>query len=722
MPPQNRVSIELEVSPPDAEVQVIGVEPVSGLFQKGGFAPKAIALGRFQLDLLQGPDYHILAQAPGFRSDILPLTLQPGKPPPAEPLRITLLPSGAPIEGGGPVPPPASPALRVGLEQTKFEGDPLSAGKMADMGNRIRQAIEAYFLTETQGLELLSEDTLDHFLEAKEAVEENLAQQTAIAVETKMQRLRSGPDVLVRVSCIASRSQPDPAALAQLEISLKAKVFRALSGLLVGSKFVDAGLSPEARTALEEILNNPAAAGEIENLLAERVAAIVRLGHLGEAMTSVDDVAAGGPADADQLPSAARRVARQIAYRLHTLYPSLVFPSDLPPEYEAILLHIGAREADGYPAFLEQEPGDRNELLGRLDAASLSGLTDGAQVIAERSLNGQIADDLFLTAYGQTLYRWIEPLVGERLKAAWEIAQAGRRGLRLRLCCDSTEIQALPWEYMFLPWLGYGDDAPAHHVGLRTDLAFSRYLVRPAPVAELLPLAGPLRTLVVIPPSPPDLLARFGGKLEKVNGDEEAQSIQDALSAVAALHAEEDIRRIEPLILKEDKATWNQVQNQLQNTPYSVFHFIGHGWKDDSGSVKLVGATVRDAVLESSTKDADDLQELFLPVARELRLVLLQSCASGSVRPELAGVGWHLAAHVPVVVAMQHTIGIDLAQRFAHAFYTGLALGHEVDVAAAEGRHAIAVAVRNSRDWGTPIVYMQRSGLFGGPPILASPA
>jgi len=90
MPPKDRVHIELEVSPPEAKVKVIGVEPVGGLFQKGGFSPKSIAAGRFQLDLLQGPDYHILAQAPGFRSDILPLTMRPGKPPTAEPLRITL--------------------------------------------------------------------------------------------------------------------------------------------------------------------------------------------------------------------------------------------------------------------------------------------------------------------------------------------------------------------------------------------------------------------------------------------------------------------------------------------------------------------------------------------------------------------------------------------------------------------------------------------------------
>jgi hypothetical protein len=720
MPPEDRVSIELEVSPPEAEVMVIGIAPEGEELRKGGYAPRATVPGRYQVNLLRGPDYQVVAKAPGFHPDVLPITVQPGEPPPDK-LSIKLSPTDVPPGTGEPVTPANASILRIGLEQVQFEGDPLSPGEMADLRHRIRQAVEAYFLTETSGLELLSDDDLEGYLEAKQAFSENMAQQTDQAVEARLQRLSSGPDVLVSITCIA-KSQPDPAAPMQIELS--AEVRWTLSGHLAGSKFVDSGLSPEARAALEEILGDPATA-EMERKLADREKAIARLRKL---MDSVDHVAAGEISDADILSATARRLARQIAYRLHKLYPTRVFPNDLPKEYDAVLLRISEREEDGYPGFLEQEPGDEHQLLGWLDPLTLPELTKGAKVIADGSLNGQTADDRFLEEYGKKLYGWIEPPAGEQLHNAWENAQGNRTGLRLRLCCDSPELQALPWEYLFVPWL---DDVPTRHIGLHTDLVFSRYLPPsenqvPIPADGPSPLGGPLCTLVLIPPvckvQDPHDPSKVTFDLSEVNAKLEAESIQGALDEVGSSHAEEDIRRIEPTILKGDDATWDVALDELRlkSIHPSAFHFIGHGWEDTSdGKVKLVG-TERDKNedLAVSYKCAGDLLKLFGPFAKELRLVLLQSCASGSADPKLLGVGRHLAAFVPVVVAMQHTIGIPRAKRFAHVFYLGLALGHEVDVATAEGRQAIAVGMRDERDWGTPVVYMQRMGLLGGPPIL----
>ena len=62
---------------------------------------------------------------------------------------------------------------------------------------------------------------------------------------------------------------------------------------------------------------------------------------------------------------------------------------------------------------------------------------------------------------------------------------------------------------------------------------------------------------------------------------------------------------------------------------------------------------------------------------------------------------------IPAVVAMQYEITDRAAIELARAFYEALAEGYPVDAAIAEARKAISLAVANSVEWGTPVLYMR---------------
>jgi hypothetical protein len=61
----------------------------------------------------------------------------------------------------------------------------------------------------------------------------------------------------------------------------------------------------------------------------------------------------------------------------------------------------------------------------------------------------------------------------------------------------------------------------------------------------------------------------------------------------------------------------------------------------------------------------------------------------------------------PAVVAMQYEITDDAAIEFSRSFYEALADGMAVDAALAEARKGVALAIPNTLEWGTPVLYMR---------------
>ena len=95
---------------------------------------------------------------------------------------------------------------------------------------------------------------------------------------------------------------------------------------------------------------------------------------------------------------------------------------------------------------------------------------------------------------------------------------------------------------------------------------------------------------------------------------------------------------------------------------------------------------------------------------RSLRLALLNSCegARGSEHDVFSSTAAILVRRgLPAVVAMQYEITDRAAVEFARSFYEALAEGLPVDAAVAEARKSISLAVTNTVEWGTPVLYMR---------------
>jgi tetratricopeptide (TPR) repeat protein len=118
-----------------------------------------------------------------------------------------------------------------------------------------------------------------------------------------------------------------------------------------------------------------------------------------------------------------------------------------------------------------------------------------------------------------------------------------------------------------------------------------------------------------------------------------------------------------------------------------------------------------------------------------LRLVLLNSCAGaqGSQRDVFSSTASILVRRgISAVVSMQYEITDGAAIEFSRAFYRALAYGLPVDEAVVAGRKAISLAVTNTVEWGTPVLYMcspdvvlfqmpKRPRLVPAPPEVAKP-
>ena len=90
--------------------------------------------------------------------------------------------------------------------------------------------------------------------------------------------------------------------------------------------------------------------------------------------------------------------------------------------------------------------------------------------------------------------------------------------------------------------------------------------------------------------------------------------------------------------------------------------------------------------------------------------MLLNSCegARGSAHDVFSSTAAILVRRgLPAVVAMQYEITDRAAVEFARSFYEALAEGLPVDAAVAEARKAISLAVTNTVEWGTPVLYMR---------------
>ena len=144
----------------------------------------------------------------------------------------------------------------------------------------------------------------------------------------------------------------------------------------------------------------------------------------------------------------------------------------------------------------------------------------------------------------------------------------------------------------------------------------------------------------------------------------------------------------------------------MQAGEWHIFHFIGHGGFDPAlgeGRIALVDETSGGSNFLSATQ----LGRLFA-AHPSLRLAVVNACegARASEHSVFSSTGAVLARRgIPAVVSMQYAITDRAAIEFSRTFYDGLARGLPVDEAVQEARLAISLALGDSAEWGTPVLY-----------------
>ena len=216
-----------------------------------------------------------------------------------------------------------------------------------------------------------------------------------------------------------------------------------------------------------------------------------------------------------------------------------------------------------------------------------------------------------------------------------------------------------------------------------------RYLKLPQSIR---PLAAtmPLRILGMVA-NPRDLT--------QLDIQREKQRIEDATRDLAA-------RGMITLTWLEGQ-TFRDLQRAIRHGPWHIFHFAGHGGFDNNADEGLVALSDENGC--AHWMHASELGRL-LADHDPLRLAVLNSCegARGGERDVFSSTASILLRRgIPAVVAMQYEITDVAAVELARALYEALADGLPVDEAVAEARKTISVAVANTIEWGTPVLYMR---------------
>ena len=292
-----------------------------------------------------------------------------------------------------------------------------------------------------------------------------------------------------------------------------------------------------------------------------------------------------------------------------------------------------------------------------------------------------------LKTLGKKLYQALFPNdINAQFHETISSVQANQYGVvHLRLRFESPELAALPWEFLFYE---------ENNTFLANDekVVLSRYIDVPEQKRDIKAANQPLKILLVIS-TPTDL--------NPLDATGEENLIREALKK----HIETD--RIELDVLTE--ATTSNIRRKLDEKPYNVFHFIGHGvFKNNKSNIALVDEDGKAYLLND-----ENFANFFLG-DHNLGLIVLNCCQGGtlSANQAFAGTVLNLVQHgIPAVVAMQYEISDSTAKLFADEFYSYLAQGESVDVAIQKTRNAISQEVGlDRRDFATPVIYMGAKG------------
>ena len=286
-----------------------------------------------------------------------------------------------------------------------------------------------------------------------------------------------------------------------------------------------------------------------------------------------------------------------------------------------------------------------------------------------------------------------------RLRSAWDrtVGESPRRRIRLRIDHTAPELQTLPWELMRDTTQGV---LPCTLAADR-NTPFSRYV------------AGDLEKLGIITSRPIKLLLAIAnpGDLEKyqlsaLDVEAEEQIIRNALGRL------EGEKHVEVSVLPAP-VTLAALHREL-GKEYHILHFVGHG--------KYLGERERAYLYMADeanrTVQVGDRQfaEMLAKLDGALRLVFLASCQTAMSSPQVPFRGLAMqvvAAAIPVVLAMQDLVTVEMARQLTQTFYRELLSHGQVDLALNEARAAVMVGEAPG-SWGIAMLLsrLQDNRLF----------
>jgi hypothetical protein len=260
------------------------------------------------------------------------------------------------------------------------------------------------------------------------------------------------------------------------------------------------------------------------------------------------------------------------------------------------------------------------------------------------------------------------------------LARRDGSGLRLRLRILAPELATLPWELLYDPRQG-------------EFLALSQQ----TPLVRTVETMQPLENLAVTPPLRILGMAVSPVDLQPLDMTHEQELLQGAVTPMGG--------QLE--LVWTAGESWRALQGSLQQGPWHIFHFVGHGVFDAGaaeGSLALAD--------EQGRADLRSTQELarLLVDHPALRLIVLNACegAQSGTLALYSSIAERLVLRgLPAVLAMQTAITDTAAVEFTRSFYGALANGLPVDAACTEARKAMSLAAPGSWEWATPVLFMR---------------
>lgn len=328
---------------------------------------------------------------------------------------------------------------------------------------------------------------------------------------------------------------------------------------------------------------------------------------------------------------------------------------------------------------------------GVFQSQKLPELTSLLEDVKHKNIN----DSSQIRLLGETLF---DVLFDDGLRSNFvsfynKVVHQEKQLLRVELDIDEQgmpEVAALPWEFLCLPQKANSGEV---WMGTTPHLVFSRWRAQWKQAQSIQLEQNEKLRIALIVSAPKDLpTVKY-------------EPVQNALEKLVSEQAD----RVELLPILES-ANPEAIDDLLSKEPH-IFHFIGHGRLENEsdqevGQLALIDPNIGD----KKWVNADFFSGLFN--RHRPGVVILQACEGGALSASQAFVGLAsrvVQQNIPVVVAMQYEVSNATASKFSRRFYQKLADGHPVDIAAQEGRYAIALGTNgyNKRDFATPVIFMR---------------